>query len=243
MKFKELLRHCLINFRNPYAISTLKYLSKLSNKPLLLSDLAVTRVLGLDDVETILDVGSGEGIHADRFLEAGKIVTCIDYGKSIYFEKKSQNKKAIVGDYSNYQFDKKFDLVWLSHVLEHQTSPGQFLDKCFQDVKPGGYIVVSVPPRKEMIVGGHVSFFNPGILLYQLILAGFDCSRAEICCYGYNISVIAKKTNNSINKAELSYDAGDISKIRNLLPNNLSYVHHTKDISFNGRIKEYNWQY
>jgi SAM-dependent methyltransferase len=243
MKVKELLRHCLINFRNPYSINTVKYLSKLSSNPLLLSDLAVTRVLGLYDVETILDVGSGEGIHADRFLDAGKKVTCIDYGKSIYFEKKSKNKDAIIGDYLNYKFDKKFDLVWLSHVLEHQSSPGQFLEKCFQDVKLGGYIVVSVPPRKDMIVGGHVSFFNPGILIYQLILAGFDCSNAEICCYGYNISIIARKSKKSVNKDKLSYDAGDISIIRSLLPKNLKYVKHTKDISFDGSIREYNWQY
>ena len=92
MKVKELLRHCVINFRNPYSINTVKYLSKLSSNPLPLSDLAVTRVLGLYDVETILDVGSGEGIHADRFLDAGKKVTCIIMEK-VFILKKNRKIK------------------------------------------------------------------------------------------------------------------------------------------------------
>lgn len=242
-KIKKIIRLGYINIRNPYSISTYLYLNRLSSDMMVLSDLALTRAVKLKDVKDILDIGSGEGLHAEKFLKSGKMVTCIDYGKSIYFDKKSKNINAIVGDYINYRFKKKFDLLWLSHVLEHQSNPGQFLEKCYSDIKLGGYIMISVPPRKECIVGGHVTFFNPGILLYQLVLAGFDCSESEICCYGYNISILAKKTESTIDKSILSYDAGDISIIKHLLPKKLKYSKHINDISFNGKIKKYNWAF
>lgn len=167
--------------------------------------------------ETVLDIGCGQGLHADCFLQHTKQVTSIDYGKSIYFEKNTTTHATILCDFNTYQFADTYDCVWASHVLEHQLNPHIFLKKIFALLKEGGVLAITVPPLKHNIVGGHVSLWNGGLLLYHLVLAGFDCVNASVFRYGYNISVIVKKC--SIELPELAYDAGDIQRLAAFLPN------------------------
>ena len=72
-----------------------------------------------------------------------------------------------------------------------------YSEKINSILKEGGVLAITVPPLKNEIVGGHLSLWNSGILLYQLVVAGFDCREAIVKKYGYNISVIVKK--NKIN--------------------------------------------
>lgn len=122
----------------------------------------------------------------------------------------------IVSDYNEYKFKKKFDGIWCAHCLEHQRSVGVFLDKIFSDLKDGGILCITVPPRKDKIVGGHLSLWNGGLLLYNLILAGFDCSGAEVLKDGYNISVIVRKKAAKI--PDLKMDCGDIEALSHFFP-------------------------
>ena len=76
---------------------------------------------------------------------------------------------------------------------EHQVNPNLFLKKIFNDLKEGGVLAITVPPLKHEIVGGHVTLWNAGLTMYQLVLAGFNCKNISIKSYGYNISVVLKK--------------------------------------------------
>lgn len=182
---------------------------------------------------TVLDIGSGEGKHSDVFKIFGKEVTSIDYGKSVYFEKRTEKHSCVFGNYYTYDFNTGFDAIWASHVLEHQPNPNLFLKKIHKDLKEGGVLAITVPPLKHEIVGGHVSLWNAGLLLYQLVLAGFNCKHVSIKSYGYNISVILKKQ--SIKTLpELSYDSGDILKLQAFFPDGF-------EEPFNGSIDELNW--
>ena len=185
--------------------------------------------------ETVLDIGSGSGVHSQIFLNAGKKVTSVDYGSSSAYRKGSQekNKETLIGDYLKINFENQFDLIWASHVLEHQRNPGLFLEKINKDLKEGGFLCITVPPLKHQIVGGHVTLWNPLLLVYNLVLAGFDCSAASIKQYGYNVSVFLKKR--EIKKLpEISFDKHDFEKLRDFLP---SIVHQ----GCNGNILEFNW--
>lgn len=183
--------------------------------------------------KSVLDIGSGEGRHSDVFHLMGKHVTSIDFGNSIYFKKRKDNHTCITGDYYKYKFDRPFDAIWASHVLEHQPNPNLFLRKIFNDLKEGGVLCITVPPLKHEIVGGHVTLWNAGLLLYQMVLAGFNCSEVSIKSYGYNVSVILIKK--SIKKyPELSYDSGDIIKLKSYFPERFNEP-------FNGNILEHNW--
>jgi SAM-dependent methyltransferase len=185
------------------------------------------------EFNSVLDIGSGEGKHSELLQKNGKKVTSIDFGKSIYFEKRKDSYNCIFGDYYTYHFDEKFDAVWASHVLEHQLNPNLFLKKIHSDLKEGGVLCITVPPLKHEIVGGHVTLWNAGLLMYQLIMAGFDCSDISIKSYGYNISIILKKKS-IVSYPNLSYDSGDIMRLKQFFP-----IGTTEP--FNGNIKELNW--
>lgn len=191
---------------------------------------ALEKLLAVYDFHTVLDVGCGPGRHWPFFREAGKEVTGIDIGRMA--------GGVIVADYLHHEFDRQFDCLWLSHVLEHQLNVNLFLKKVFCDLKPGGILAVTVPPLKHNIVGGHVTLWNAGLLLYNLILAGFDCSQARVKHYGYNISVLVPKVPAAVPFERLYCDRGDIELISRFFPQHpqMKWEH-----SFRGDIAQLNW--
>jgi SAM-dependent methyltransferase len=154
--------------------------------------LALYKLLNEYEFATVLDIGSSAGDHAAIMAAAGKQVTAIDYGNSFYFKNSQSNIKATIGDFMNLDFPDKFDCVWCSHVLEHQLNVQQFLVRVRNVLAENGALAITVPPLKHKIAGGHVSLWNGGLLLYRLVLAGFDCKDAKILRYGNNISAFAK---------------------------------------------------
>lgn len=174
------------------------------------SVLALEKVLSLPGVGTVLDLGCGDLSHTQAFREAGKEVFSCSLVEPADF----------VCDYFDL-FNGTYDLIWASHVLEHQTNPGLFLSKCLSDLEDDGWLAVTVPPAKDELVGGHVSIWNEGLLLYQLVLAGFDCSEAMVNRYGYNISVIVQKKR--FNMPDIDQDFGDIDKLSQYFPVNVKH--------------------
>ena len=154
---------------------------------------------------TLLDIGCGKGEHAEGFKRCYEVTT-------VDIHRPSDHK----GDYLNVILAEPFDCVWASHILEHQRNPGLFLDKVRHDLKDNGILAVTVPPRKDNVVGGHVTLWNAGLLLYNLVLARFDCSEATILMEGYDISVIVRKK--AVDLPPLLMDTGDIERLANFFP-------------------------
>ena len=117
-------------------------------------------------------------------------------------------------------FGKNFDLVWCSHVLEHLPDVGASLSAMRDVLDPDGLLAITVPPRKDAVVGGHVSLWNLGLLAYRLILAGFDCSGASLGAYGYNLSAIVSAAELVPGDVldSLSHDHGDVEKLAAYFP-------------------------
>jgi SAM-dependent methyltransferase len=177
--------------------------------------------------KTVLDIGAGQptGVNAANFFkELAKEVTRQDINPDY--------KPDLLGDFNNIATDKLYDCIWCSHVLEHQLNVNHFLAKIFHTLKDGGVLAITVPPLKEEIVGGHVTLWNAGLLLYNLILAGFDCRDAAVKTYGYNISVIVQKKAAIL--PDLLFDAGDIRTLNEFFPLGVYE-------GFDGNIQELNW--
>jgi SAM-dependent methyltransferase len=188
------------------------------------SEEALNLLLYTKNFDSVLDIGAGYGIHTNEFRRHGKSVTPTDMFGRV--------EGLIVGNYLDLNFE-PHDLTWASHILEHQPNSNLFLKKLRKETKLGGMTCITVPPLKHNIVGGHVSLWNAGLLLYNLVLAGFDCSNAHIKSYGYNISVIAYAADFSL-PANLEFGSGDITKLKPWLP---TFV----DEKFDGRINQWNW--
>lgn len=169
--------------------------------------------------ETVLDVGSGSGDQAQIFSRFyGKDVTCIDYGESVWFRDRP-NIRTIVADFNTFDFQgERYDLVWASHVLEHQLEPHTFLKQVHTTCKEGGLICITVPPAHKEFYAGHVTLWNAGTLMYQLVLAGFDCSESVVMQYGPNISVIVRKRTIEVPWDDITYDRGDLITLAEYFP-------------------------
>lgn len=192
-------------------------------------DQTLEKVITLLSKESkILDIGAGKGRpHQKWFISRGMIVDTCDFFPDSTYQ----------GDFNKVEIPQEaYDCLWLSHVLEHQLNVGSFLEKCYTVCKTNGVIAITVPPRTTYTAGGHVTQWNPGMLVYNLVLAGFDCSNAHIKQYGYNQSVIAYKK--PFKMPELKYDSGDLGTLNKWLPKGLEYQ---KFGNFEGDIMEHNW--
>lgn len=180
--------------------------NKLADFMIVTASKALHHFLGLAGIKTVLDVGSGSGEHANLMRESGLEVTTVNL----------EPPADIIEDFMSIPEEKTFDAVWAAHVLEHQLNPNLFLKKCFRMLDEEGMFCVTVPPLKHEIVGGHINLYNAGLLLYQMILAGFDCKEALVMQYSYNISVIVRKKEAII--PPLRMDTGDIEALADFFP-------------------------
>lgn len=179
-------------------------------------------VAALPQGARVLDVGAGLGAHANAMRATGlHVVTC-----DPHYPADCQQP------YLDAVFPEPFDGLWASHVLEHQQDVGATLRKMRKDVRPGGLVAVSVPPLKHNIVGGHLTLWNAGLLLYNMIMAGFDCRQARVASYGYNISVLVNRVDAEL--PGLAHDNGDIERLAEFFPLPVKQ-------GFDGRIGAVNW--
>lgn len=154
----------------------------------------------------VLDIGSGEGQHK-AFLESlDKEVLSVDMTAAADY----------TGDFMDIDFDRQFDAIWCSHVLEHQRNVGQFLDKLYSLLKPGGVLAIIVPTHeRDVLISGHITSWSIPLLCYNLVVAGFDCSKAAIL-NTYELSLIVEKkeaehadrNQNSIFWSSSTYETG-----------------------------------
>lgn len=196
-----------------------------------LAGTALERLLSDYSFDTVLDIGCGEGQHSSAFLKAGKRVAAINLCETVFMQENRDKMEILLGDFNEYPFTGSFDCVWASHVLEHQYNAHQFLRKIHSVLKEGGILAVTVPPPRQLIGGGHVSLWNAGLLLYNLVLAGFDCHEAQVLRYGYNIAVLLAKR--SIE--ELGPDSR-IDDLRRYFPEQIEFIKTWVDYHFDGDI-------
>lgn len=132
----------------------------------------------------VLDIGAGDGEHTRAMRKAGIDAASVSHTPPA----------DIVGDYVlQVQCLEKVEGLWACHVLEHQTDPGAFLRKMVSDCADNGLIAITVPWGRSDLVGGHVMNWSEGLLIYNMILAGLDCSKARVGIYAHQCSVLVRK--------------------------------------------------
>lgn len=115
----------------------------------------------------VLDLGSGFGAGAVRFVEYGAgSVTGLEVA-----DEKVQHAEAFARDRGvedQVRFilgagedmplaSESFDLVTLDDVLEHVISPTLVLNECWRVLRPGGRVAVVFPPYYDVLDGSHLS--------------------------------------------------------------------------------------
>ena len=212
---------------------------------------ALNRLLRDFCFTTVLDVGCGPKKHASVFEKFNKMVITCDMN-----EKHKPTYLGNILSLDNEIGDNSVDCVWASHVLEHQPNAAEFLLKLKNKLAPGGVLAITVPPSKHQIVGGHVSIWNMGLLLNNLVKVGFDCSEAMGLAYDYDISILVRKQDidwdedlieelgleySTVSGGVLTADGGDFFKLKKFFPKETPWVPHGVDESFNGNLMRLGW--
>ena len=137
----------------------------------------------LSSAGNVLDVGGRNGELMETFLEKGFKVSVLDMdaGRPI-----SPQMLKIRSPFLAWDAD-MYDLITMSHVLEHTESPGAFLDHARKLLKEDGIIFIEVPSelftcliKRHVGDHRHLSYFTRETLRAYLKSSGFDCLSCEL---------------------------------------------------------------
>ena len=148
---------------------------------------AIIELLRKGKFHTVLDIGAGEGKHTAIFRQAGKKVLSIDK-----FSSSVDIKLSIY----EYETEQQFDCIFCSHVIEHESNTGFFLQRIRSLLKDNGILCIIGPCHSaDSLVEGHLKTWTAALALQNLTLNGFDCRNSFI--YQFNeTGVICQKSNN-----------------------------------------------
>lgn len=126
----------------------------------------------------ILDVGCGNGKKLSYLQKNFKLKRVVGIDKNLV----KGDFEFVKGDIENFKINDKFDLIIMSHVLEHSKSPIGLLERCKDHLAEHGKIYIEVPNRhgfrNEAKVyfpehGKHFWLFDRESLKYLLERVGF----------------------------------------------------------------------
>ncbi|GAA0381456.1 hypothetical protein GCM10009093_05550 [Brevundimonas terrae] len=140
-----------------------------------------------NDHRSIIDVGSGGNQHKAFFELFFDEVYTNDFNNTLI----GQNYP---GDFMHINFEKKFQYVYCSNVIEHIRNQGDFIEKLFDICEDDGYVCIIVPrPHLNKLLSGHISTWSLATLVYSVVVSGYDCSEARLCNGKFEKSILVPK--------------------------------------------------
>jgi hypothetical protein len=186
-----------------------------------------------------IDVGAGPGHHVTFLKQRGPFaeVHGLDPGARAAISE----DRLFRGTLEEFRPDRRYDAIWCCHTLEHSPNPGLFLRRLRRLAAPGALICVTVPPLRHDNTIGHLTMWNAGTLLINLVHAGFDCASARVKKSGYNISVILRNEESGASGAQPPGNSQ--ARFRARMPASLRWRRSWRGTwYFNGNIRSLNWE-
>ncbi|THF52808.1 methyltransferase domain-containing protein [Flavobacterium supellecticarium] len=146
-------------------------------------------LLTLNDLDTVLEIGYGNGMHFPGYLVSGKAITLygMDYSKVMHQEAMQNNASfvaigSIIPEYGDIIAcsypDNKFDHIIALNTVYFWEPLEDYLSVLFRILKPGGKLYLGYRPKRVL---HQVDFVQEGFALYeeavlndQLEKAGFE---------------------------------------------------------------------
>jgi len=178
-----------------YPTADVRYQSKIDD-PYSSHSVILARV-GDGRGKRLLDVGSAQGILAQKFTERGFEVTCIEGSQKLAALGRDKCQEMIVADLDKPlpQLNGQFDVIIYGDILEHLRNPMEVFTGFNRSLRPGGRVIVSVPNvahlwvRLNLLLGRfgyanrgildrtHLRFFTLSLFKRFLADAGLECDE------------------------------------------------------------------
>jgi len=157
---------------------------------------------------SILDIGSGRGFvlyYLKKYFKFKKAVGIQISRNACEFSRKKLGLEIIENDFLDIQFsEEKFDLVTMTHVLEHVARPQGYIEKISRILNDGGELIIEVPNFSSwtrylsgrhwlgLDLDYHVTFFTPDSLRNLLKKYGFKIKTVRSFSLEYSSFISAQ---------------------------------------------------
>lgn len=147
------------------------------------------------NVLRVAEIGPGGGQFASHWLamHPGTDYTAIESDETCY-DRLREIGLRVHSSLDEIASDAEFDLVVISHVLEHTPDPVSFINGCTKHLAKGGVLFVEVPCldyKHKKDVEPHLLFFDKPSFQFLLNTTGFE--KAELGYFGRTITDLKKK--------------------------------------------------
>jgi SAM-dependent methyltransferase len=165
----------------------------------------------LDDVESVLEVGAGEGAMAARLSRRYQYVGLEPDPRSFAKARErlvaARRGTVVLGDSSSYKPSSTFDLICAFEVLEHIEDDAGALREWSQRLRPGGWLLISVPAFQRRwsaadVIVGHYRRYEPEALADLLQASGFEEPRLQT--YGFPLGYLLEAGRNVLSRSRKS---------------------------------------
>ena len=142
----------------------------------------------LRDGMSVLEVGCGKGAFA-KFLPTGVSFRGLEFNEEAVRKGLASGLQIDIESVDDHaiKYAGAYDVVCHFQVLEHVTSPGQFLQACAALLKPGGMLIVAVPSEDSFLAiteGGylnmpphHLTRWSDKAIAHAITLCGMQPSE------------------------------------------------------------------
>jgi SAM-dependent methyltransferase len=147
-------------------------------------------------IKSVLEIGPGTGNFARHWMARNKQTekyTAIESDKSCYASLEKEGV-AVFAEIGQLPANGSFELVVMSHVLEHTAHPAAFIQDCTKRLLPGGVLFIEVPCRDfehKGTVEPHLLFFDKAPMQQFLTRMGFE--KIRLSYHGNTITHLQKK--------------------------------------------------
>ena len=167
--------------------------------------------------ESLFQVGCSDGYTLSAFRKAGAtVVTGIDPGiSSNRTAREFHGVDTITGRFEAFEPDRRYELVILTHVLEHLYDPVESVLKCSALQNDGDWMLVEVPllERIDRLPVGyfsfeHLNYFSESTILRLLSMAGYVPYHIEKSFYTFDyplITLVARKEDSDADEIRSDY--------------------------------------
>jgi SAM-dependent methyltransferase len=136
---------------------------------------------------SILDIGCGSGNFLLTMKKFNFDLTGIDIDAQVILNLKNNYQiNAEVNTFSEFKTNKKFDVIYMSHFLEHCPNPMETLLKAKNLLKKGGMVIIKVPNIDSfsfrifgkfsyfLDIPRHIFMFSPKTMQNYLDICDFE---------------------------------------------------------------------